>query len=112
MPRKMTVCDIDRLEMLVAEQKTNKEIAQIMGVNERLVRIWVERHGLTGKRRAYKEQEQTGPNRDRHLCVTCKYRHDGAKGCDYILKTGRPRGCDAAECNVYEKRRNEDRIIE
>lgn len=89
MPRKMTVCDIDLLEKLVAEQKTNKEIAQIMGTNERLVRTWIERHGLTGRRRAYKEQEQTGLNGDRHLCVTCKYRHDGAKGCDYILKTGR-----------------------
>lgn len=103
MAKKRTVCDIDLLEKLVAEQKTDKEIAELMGVRERLIRAWIDRHGLTGRRWKNRKQEQKGPNADRHLCRKCRYRHEGGRGCDYILITGKERGCLAEECNMYEK---------
>lgn len=41
----------------------------------------------------------------RRKCTTCKYRSDkmNHNNCDYILITGKRRGCSADKCVKYEK---------
>ena len=52
-----------------------------------------------------KKERPDGPNADRHMCRTCKYR--GFVGsevcCDYILLEGHRRGCRAEVCTKYKK---------
>lgn len=50
---------------------------------------------------------------DPDKCATCKYsiHNNGEVTCDYILVTGKRRGCyDGDECVRYEKREHDRRI--
>lgn len=98
-------CDVELLKKLISEKKTNKEIAEIMEVTAPTLKRWIVKYGLSGKREAGRKAKKlgSGHNADRHLCETCRFQHKDGKGCDYIIITGKPRGCDPAECCVYEK---------
>lgn len=103
--------DADRLKELVSEGKNNLEIAEELNVYVGTVISWLKEQGIPTNRTAEirrmkektKEEAENGPNADRHLCETCKFRAEKGKGCDYIIITGKQRGCDPGECNVYEK---------
>ena len=103
--------DADRLKELVSEGKNNHEIAEELQVAVGTVMKWLKEQGIPTNRRTEihrikekaKEKAENGPNADRHLCETCKFRAEKGKGCDYIIITGKQRGCDPGECNVYDK---------
>ena len=42
-------------------------------------------------------------NSDRHLCMTCQYRHGVNRGCDYCIHTGKERGCVVEVCDKAVK---------
>lgn len=46
-----------------------------------------------------------GPNADRHLCKTCKFRSNRptVNSCDYAGLMKHSRGCKVEECTKYEK---------
>lgn len=99
--------NVELLKKYVLEKKTDTEIAELMGVSKGTVMNRVIRNGLSGIRaEKIKIKRGAGDNADRHLCVDCKYRCKNGRGCDYIIRTGKERGCDAAECDRYEKEQN------
>jgi hypothetical protein len=84
-------------QKMMKEGKTYKQISEETGLSYSTISIYASQI-----RR--KEREVHSFNRDRHLCMTCKYRaSDARKGCDYILITDHERGCDPSECTKYEK---------
>lgn len=127
--RKPKKCDEKQLREYVESEKTNQEIAVLMGVSKTTVEQWIRKNNMLGIRRRggnnrkpeaerkRPEEKQTfsGWNKDRHLCKFCKYRagkQDKLKGfgCDYIEITGRSRGCGIEDCNVYEKGNPDQRV--
>lgn len=102
--------DPEVLRKYVIEGKSNKEIAELMGVSVGTIKNWVHENGLTGFRTrggGRKEpQRGYGYNSDRHLCRSCRYRDGLATargGCNYLAIVGHSRGCSVENCNVYEK---------
>lgn len=94
--------------------KSNKEIAELMGVSTATVKNRICENGLTGLRKQggnHKKSdtqkiETIGMNIDRHLCRSCKFRDGMAAvrgGCNYLVIVGHSRGCSVENCNVYEK---------
>ena len=41
-------------------------------------------------------------NENRELCKKCKFRNKNGSGCNYIVMTGKERGCDVENCDKYE----------
>lgn len=120
--RKEIIYDRQELCRYIEAGKTNIQIADLMGVSKSTIAKWIKESGLIGMR--FKTGKKKGPevkkedpaarrifpsghNKDRHLCRTCRFRagsYQSTKyGCDYIFIIGHSRGCDAGDCNVYEK---------
>lgn len=102
--RTVKECDVELLKKYIAEKKSNKDIAGIMGVSVSTVKKWIREQELVGKREEEEPEEKiAGHNADRHLCKDCRFRSSKGKGCDYIIIAGKQRGCAPEDCNVYEK---------
>lgn len=82
--------DDELARKLLAEGKTQSEIAKIFGVKSSTMSIWVKKH-----------KEDADADRK---CGTCKYRDNtpGRGRCNYLTITGHSRGCSAENCSVYE----------
>lgn len=83
--------DDELARKLLAEGKTQREMAEIFGVKSSTMSIWVKKH---------KEDMEAG-----RKCGTCKYRDNtpGRGRCNYLTITGHSRGCSAENCSVYEE---------
>lgn len=90
-----------------------KEIVRIIGKTKSTVNK--AKREITGGRRAREGQIEPQPPAQRKPCRTCA--HHVSLGCNYqfcqyILDTGRRRGCTAMECvelGLYEKSNNKQR---
>lgn len=83
--------DDELARKLLAEGKTQREMAETLGVKQSTMSIWVKKH---------KEDMEAG-----RKCGTCKYRDNtpGRGRCNYLTITGHSRGCSAENCSVYEE---------
>lgn len=112
------------IKEMVRQKKTNREIAEVTGLNWWTVRDYARSIGLKGIKRGSQgirkdrkkdgyNKGKAGPNADRHLCKTCIYRgrNDQVGNCSYIEIEGHSRGMQAAECTVYRKGRKRKQTL-
>lgn len=86
---------------------TPKEIAEELHIKYQAAYNVVYKSGVIN-RKPTKKTKKDGKNWDRHKCKSCIYRSNGSlkgKGarCEYILFTGKSRGCEVHDCNKYKK---------
>lgn len=89
---------------LKEQGKTMQEVQKITGYNLEAIRYYYRGYG----ERSRQSSNIDGPNADRHLCRTCKYRDVKGKSstwCDYYWRTGVERRtiCEVENCTVYER---------
>lgn len=83
---------------MLAEGKTQKEIASHMGVAPSSVSTWLKNH-----RNGVVPKTEDKPTVEKK-CPTCRYRDKPSKGnCNYLTITGHSRPCLVEGCTVYEK---------
>lgn len=99
--------NIEIREML-KEGKKIVEIAKALETDSSFISNKIKRYNLRDGIGISSKEKAEHINADRHLCKTCKYRigvNYKVEGmhCNYIEITGHMRGCDAADCDKYEK---------
>lgn len=78
--------------------ESSRQIAKEIGTSEQNVNYWFKKFNNQ------KVAVGSGMFNNRRRCSTCRYQ--GYRGtCDYLLKTGKRRGCSADACTVYEERK-------
>lgn len=111
----------EKLKSYLEAGLTNEQIGDIEHFEPNSISQMISKYGLQDLRQKgpkkklsvqkKKPKKEKGPNADRHLCKTCKYRsprHE-VNRCDYIWLTNHMRGCPVAKCNKYEKGRRKKR---
>lgn len=89
----------DEIIQMLKDGKSQREIAQDLGVTPSTISYWMSRHGI----------DKSGI---RKKCSTCLYRDKNPKkgNCDYIGKTGHSRNCSVENCDKYMEDKREETI--
>ena len=89
----------DEIIQMLKDGKSQREIAQDLGVTPSTSSYWMSRHGI----------DKSGI---RKKCSTCLYRDKNPKkgNCDYIGKTGHSRNCSVENCDKYMEDKREETI--
>lgn len=89
----------DEIIQMLKDGKSQRTIAQDLGVTPSTISYWMSRHGI----------DKSGI---RKKCSTCLYRDKNPKkgSCDYIGKTGHRRNCSVENCDKYMEDKREETI--
>lgn len=110
-PRKVTKEVEAKIIQFVKEGETYETIGKALDISPTTASKYAKMNGYDrtlGRNKVDKPKKAgpDGPNKDRHLCKKCQYRHSDAKktpGCDYYCHTDVMRSsiCTVENCTLF-----------